>query len=92
MKEEISRRQLEFLKNLVLGERMREEIIGDFGINKYILLYLKWITNKDLLYHTWNSAQYYVAAWMGEKFGGAWIHLYVWLMPFAVHLKLSQHY
>ena len=43
----------------------------------YILLYLKWITNKDLLYHTWNSDQRYVAAWMGEKFGGAWIHVYV---------------
>ena len=25
----------------------------------------KWITNKDLLYSIWNSAQYYVAAWMG---------------------------
>ena len=26
------------------------------------LLYLKWITNKDLLYSTWNSTQCYVAA------------------------------
>ena len=25
----------------------------------YTLLYLKWITNKDLLYSTWNSAQCY---------------------------------
>ena len=23
--------------------------------------------------------------------GGEWIHIYVWLSPFAVHLKLSQH-
>ena len=30
-----------------------------------ILLYLKRITNKDLLHSTWNSAQCYVAAWMG---------------------------
>ena len=37
------------------------------------------------------SDQRYVAAWMGEKFGGAWIHVYVWLIRFAVHLKLSQH-
>ena len=22
---------------------------------------------------------------------GEWIHVYVWLSPFAVHLKLSQH-
>ena len=57
----------------------------------YTLLYLKWITSKDLLYSTGNSAQCYVAAWMGEGFGGEWIHVYVWLSPFAVHLKLSQH-
>ena len=57
----------------------------------YTLLYLKWITNKDLLYSTGNSAQYYVAAWMGGEFGGGLIHVYVCLSPFAVHLKLSQH-
>ena len=33
------------------------------------LLYLKWITNKDLLYSTWNSAQCYAAAWIGGWFG-----------------------
>ena len=54
------------------------------------LLYLKCITNKDLLYSTWNSGQCYVAVCMGGKFGGEWIHVYVWLSPFAVHLKLSQ--
>ena len=36
----------------------------------YALLYLNWITNKDLLYSTWNSPQCYVAAWMGEEFVG----------------------
>ena len=40
----------------------------------YTLLYLKWITNKVLPYSTGNSAQYYVAAWMGGGFGGEWIH------------------
>ena len=34
------------------------------------LLYFKWITNWDLLYSTGNSAQCYVAAWVGEGFGG----------------------
>ena len=29
---------------------------------------------KDLLCSTWNSAQCYVAAWMGGEFGGEWIH------------------
>ena len=32
----------------------------------YTLLSLKWIANKDLLYTTWNSAQYHVAACMGR--------------------------
>ena len=51
----------------------------------------KMITNKVLLYSTWNSAQCYAAAWMGGEFGREWIHACVWLSPFAVHLKLSQH-
>ena len=32
-------------------------------------LYLKRVTNKDLLYSTRNSAQWCVAAWMGGEFG-----------------------
>ena len=48
---------------------------------------LKWIILEDLLYYTWNSVQYYVAAWMGGESGAEWIHVYVWLSPFAVHLK-----
>ena len=42
-------------------------------------------------YSTGNSAQSYVAARMGREFGREWIHVYLWLSPFAVHLKLSQH-
>ena len=53
----------------------------------FTLLHLKWMTNKDLLYSTWNSSVY-VPAWMGGGFGGEWIHVHVWLSPFAVHLKL----
>jgi len=66
-------------------------IAREFGMDIYTWLYLKWITNKDLLYSTWNSALPYMAAWMGEVFGGEWIHVYVRLCPFAVHLKLPQH-
>ena len=60
-------------------------------MDMYTLLYLKWITNKDPPYSIWNSAQCYVAAWMGEEFGGEWIQVRVWQSPSAVHLKLSQH-
>ena len=54
-------------------------------------LYLKWITSEDLLYDTGNSAGDHVAAWMGGAFGGEGMPVYVWLSPFAVHLKPSQH-
>ena len=29
---------------------------------------------------------------MGGKYGGEWIHIYVWLSPFTVQLKLWQHH
>ena len=41
----------------------------EFEINMYALLYLKWITNKDLLYSTGNCAQCYVASLDGK---GVW--------------------
>ena len=66
-------------------------LVREFWMDTYTLLYLKWITNKGLLYSTGNSDQYYVSAWMGGEFKGEWIHVYnVWLGPFAVHLKISQ--
>ena len=61
---------------------MGEGIIREIGIDVYTLLYLKWMTNKDLMYSTGSSAQCYVAAWMEGEFGGEWIHVYVWLSPF----------
>ena len=73
------------------GEGREEGILREFGMGRYVLLYLKWITTTELLYNTGNSAQCYVAALMGGEFGGEWIHVYVWLSPFAVRLKLSQH-
>ena len=72
-------------------EGWEEGIVREFGMDTHTLLYLKWITNKDLLYSTGNSAQCYLAAWMGGEFGGDWIHVYVWLSTFAAHLKLSLH-
>ena len=72
-----------------------EGINRELGMDRYTHLCLKWITNKDQLYSAWNSAQCYVAAWMGREFGGEWIpvciYIYIWLSPFAVHVKLSQH-
>ena len=48
---------------------MRERIVREFEMDVYTLLYFKWITNKDLLYSMWNSAQCYVAAMIEELVG-----------------------
>ena len=74
------------------GKGVGERIVREFQIDMTTLLCSKWITNKDLLYSTGNSAQCHVAAWMGEGFGGEWIHVYKYIVsPFTAHLKLPQH-
>jgi len=69
--------------------RSRRGIVWEFGMDTYTLLYLKWITNKDLLYSTRNSVQCCVAAW--TEVGSLGENGYMRLNPFTVHLKLSQH-
>ena len=44
-------------------------IVREFGMDIYTVLYLKWITNKDLLYSTGNSARCYMAARVGGSLG-----------------------
>ena len=57
-----------------------EGIVRDYRKVMYTLLYLKWITNKDLLYSTWNSAQCYAAAWMGGGWGeNGHLYIYGWV-------------
>ena len=51
--------------------------------------HLKRITNSILLCSIGNSAECYMAVWMGGEFRGEGIHVYVWLSPFAVHLTLN---
>jgi len=38
-------------------------------MDTYTWMHLKWITNTDLLYSTWNSPQSYVATGMGGSLG-----------------------
>ena len=46
-------------------------------IDIYTLLYIKQITNKDLLYSTGNSTQYSVMTYMGKESKKEWIYVYV---------------
>ena len=50
------------------GEMVGEGIVREFGMDMYTLLYLKCITNKDLLYSTGNSAQYSLTTSLGKEF------------------------
>ena len=51
---------------------IRKIPVREFGINIYTPQYFKWITNKDLLWSTGDSAPCDAAAWMGGEFGGEW--------------------
>ena len=51
------------------GEGCGKGIVTEFGVDVYTLLYLKWITNKDLVCCTGNSAQCYGAVWGGGSWG-----------------------
>ena len=53
-----------------VGGRTGEGIVREFGMGMGTVLYLKWITNKGLLYNIWSSVQCYAAAWMGGECEG----------------------
>ena len=61
----------DFENELILarGKDLGKGQLREFGMDMYTLLYLKQITNKNLPYSTWNSAQYYVAVWIGGELG-----------------------
>ena len=71
------------------GEEWEEGQLRQSGMDMYTLPYLERITNKILLHSTGNTSQCPVTDRMGGAVRGDWIHEYVWLCPFAVHLKLS---
>ena len=61
-------------------EGWEEGIVREIGMDMYTLLYLKSITNKDILYSTWNSAQCYVAAWWKGGLGeNGYMYMYGWV-------------
>lgn len=67
------KKTVEFLYTLLYLKR-------DFGEVMYTLLYFKRITDKDLLYGTWNSAQGYVPAWQEEGVGErGYRYMYGWV-------------
>ena len=70
--------------------RLRKRTYALLGVG-WGWLYLRWITNKDLLYSTRHPAQCFLPVWMRGESGGEWTHVYVRLSPSAVYLELPQH-
>ena len=66
-------------------------IVREFEMDMYILPYLKWITNNDFLYARGTLLHVMWQPGWEESVRGEWIHVYVELSPFTVHLKPSQH-
>ena len=60
---------------------MVEGIVRELGMDIYTLLYLEWITNKDLQYSTWNSAQNVIWQLPGEGSLGEnrYMYMYDWV-------------
>ena len=58
-----------------------------------VCIYIKQIANKNLLSRTKNSTQYSVKPYMGKesKKRKECICVYVQLIHFVVHLRLTQH-
>ena len=69
------------------GKGREEGIVREFRMVMYTLLYLKWITNKDLQCSAWNSTPFmWKPGWEGSSGEN------VWLNSFAVYLKpLNQN-
>ena len=60
----------------------KEETLGgvinqEAGINMYTLLYIKSVSNKDLLYGTGKSTQYFVITCMGKESEKEWMYVYI---------------
>ena len=58
------------------GEMWRGRINEEFGINIYTLLYIKQITNKELLYSTGNCTQHSIITYTGKESEKEWIYVY----------------
>ena len=71
-------------------------------MNRYTLVYIKQVNNKDLLYRTGSYIQYLVMTYSGKESEKEYVYIYLYISlyiyikyrymnHFVVHLKLTQH-
>ena len=88
-----NRNRLRDLENELIVVRGRvggRDSWGVWVLHVYISV-LKMDNQQGPTVSTGNSAQCYMAAWMGGEFGGERIHVSAWMRPFSIYLRLSQH-
>ena len=87
------RKKLTDIENepMVAGEKDAGRDSQGFWDGHVHIAIFKMDKQQGLLRSTGNSAECHVTAWMGGRFAGEWVCVYVWLSPFTVHLKVSQH-
>ena len=61
------------------GKKGWGRINWEIGTDIYTLLYIKEITNKDLLFSTRNSSQYSVMTCMGKQSKKEWRYIYIYI-------------
>ena len=77
-KTEIDSQTQENKKNLMVTKGERGVGISQaFGTNRYTLLYIKYISNKTLLYSTGNYSQYLILTCNGKEFEKKKIYIYI---------------
>ena len=61
------------------GESIWRQINWEFEINRYMLLYIKWVNNKGPLYSTGNCIQYLVIMDNGKESEKEYLYTYVYV-------------
>ena len=69
--------QLSKIKLMVKEGKCEGKWLVRRRVNKYILLYIKQIINKELLYSPGKSTQYPVITYMGKECEADWVYAYV---------------
>ena len=59
------------------GERMGERIVRESEMDRYTLLYIKWINSKDLVYGTGNHNQHLIIVYDGRESEKEYLYLYI---------------
>ena len=60
------------------GETLEGGMDWEIGIGIYTLLYTKSIGNKDLLYSSGKSIQYFAIVYMGTEYEKEWLYMHMY--------------